>query len=213
MGWGFLTVGVSACDLARPDAVPWARRDRLRIVEGEHVRVHGVVHTRREYDIRGRRVVAFPDRDEIAAPVLPLHDYWRDACGGVLPVPRQKIDPVALPPHLLAHVLLVDVVLDPPDFRYRLIGTEITQLTGRDSTGKLLSEIPYPPEVGERIGEIYAAVARSNEVLYAEDPADWASRDYIRMATLLLPATSDGQRTDLIFGAVMKVVRELPDLG
>jgi hypothetical protein len=30
------------------------------------------------------------------------------------------------------------------------------------------------------------------------------------MATLLLPATSDGNRTDLIFGAVMKVVRGVP---
>jgi hypothetical protein len=180
------------------------------IVEGERIRVHGVVHTRHEFDIRGRKVVAFPDRDEIAAPVLPLHDYWREACEGVLPVPKQKIYPVALPTHLLAHVLLVDVVFDPPDFRYRLIGTEITQLTGRDSTGKLLSEIPYPTDVGERIGEIYAAVAHSNEVLYAEDPAEWASRDFIRMATLLLPASSDGNRTDLIFGAVMKVVREIP---
>lgn len=179
----------------------------------ERVLVHGGVQARQVYEIHGRTVVAFPDRDEIASPVLPLHDYWRDACDGVLPVPKQKIDPVALPPHLLAHVLLVDVVFDPPDFRYRLIGTEITQLTGRDSTGKLLSEIPYPPEVGERIGQIYAAVARSNEVLYAEDPADWASRDYIRMATLLLPASSDGKRTDLIFGAVMVVGREVPGLN
>ena len=172
----------------------------------------GDVQTRREFNVRGRKVVAFPDRDEIAAPVLPLHDYWREACDGRLPVPKQKIDPVALPTHLLSHILLVDVVFDPPDFRYRLIGTEITQLTGRDSTGKLLSEIPYPPDVGERIGEIYAAVARSNEVLYAEDPASWASRDYIRMASLFLPASSDGKRTDLIFGAVMTVVREFPDL-
>jgi hypothetical protein len=171
--------------------------------------VRTAVQTRRVYQIRGRNVVVFPERDEIAAPVQPLHDYWQDACGGVLPVPKQKIDPLALPAHLLAHVLLVDVVFDPPDFRYRLIGTEITRFTGRDSTGKLLSEIPYPDEVGQRIGQIYSAVAHAGEVLYAEDPADWASRDFVRMATLLLPATSDGKRTDLIFGAVMAVVREI----
>lgn len=168
-----------------------------------------VANARRVYDIRGRKVVAFPDRDELAPAVRPLHDYWRDACGGGLPVPKEKIDPLALPPSLLAHVMLVDVVFDPPDFRYRLIGTEITRFIGRDSTGKLLSEIPYPEEVGDRIGKIYAAVAQKNVVLYAEDPADWASKDFVRMATLLLPASSDATRTDLIFGAVMAVVRTI----
>lgn len=172
--------------------------------------MHGVVQARRVYHIRNREVVAFPEREEIAPPVRPLHDYWRDACGGVLPVPKQKIDPLALPPHLLAHVMLVDVLFDPPDFRYRLIGTEITRFVGRDSTGKLISELSYPADVGERIADIFKAVADSGRIIYAEDPADWASKDFIRMATLLLPATSDGQRTDLIFGAVMAVGREVP---
>lgn len=158
---------------------------------------------KRTITIGGRQVVAFPGRDEIAAPVRPLYDYWQDDCDCALPVPKARIDPLALPPRLLAHVVLLDVVDDPADFRYRLIGTEITTLVGRDSTGKRLSEIPYPKAVGARIREIYSTVVGSNLVLYAEDPADWASRDFMRMATLLLPATSDGTRTDRIFGAVM----------
>jgi hypothetical protein len=172
--------------------------------------VDGIAQLRRVHDICGRQVVVFPDRDEIAPAVQPLYDYWRTECDGELPVSKQKIDPLALPPRLLAHILLVDVVFDPPDFRYRLIGTDITRFIGRDSTGVLLSTIPYPPAVGDRITQVYATVARSGEVLYVEDPADWASKDFARMATLLLPATSDGERVDLIFGAVMAAGREVP---
>lgn len=169
-------------------------------------------HTRRVEKICGRNVVLFPDRDEITPEVQPLYDYWRNECGGVLPIPKAKIDPVAMPPQLLACMILVDALFDPPDFRYRLIGTEITRFIGRDSTGVLLSEIPYPEAVGDRIRQVYAAAAHDGEVVYVEDRADWASRDYLTMATLLLPATSDGQRTDLVVGAVKAVRRELdPD--
>jgi len=173
--------------------------------------VDAIAHKRKVYKIREREVVAFPEREEIAPPVRPLHEYWQETCGGALPVPKDKIDPLALPPYLLAHVLLVDVLFDPPDFRYRLIGTEITRFIGRDSTGRRLSEIAYPKAVGERITQVYSAVARSGHVLYVEDPADWASKDFVRMATLLLPATSDGRQIDLIFGAVMAAGREIPE--
>ena len=172
--------------------------------------MHGMPRTRREFQISNRAVVAFPERAEIAPPVQPLHDYWQEACDGVLPVPKARIDALALPPTLLAHILLVDVLFDPPDFRYRLIGTEITRFIGRDSTGKRLSELHYPEAVGDRIQRVYSAVASSGEVIYVEDPADWASKDFVRMATLLLPASSDGERVDLIFGAVMAVVRKMP---
>jgi len=123
--------------------------------------VDAIAHKRKVYKIREREVVAFPEREEIAPPVRPLHEYWQETCGGALPVPKDKIDPLALPPYLLAHVLLVDVLFDPPDFRYRLIGTEITRFIGRDSTGRRLSEIAYPKAVGERITQVYSAVARS----------------------------------------------------
>jgi len=167
--------------------------------------VQPATRQRTAFDICGRGVVVFPERHEIAAPVRPLLDYWRDQCDGALPVPKARIDPLAMPPNILAHVLLVDDVPELADFRYRLIGTEITRFVGRDSTGRLLSEIPYPAEVRDRIARIYASVCRSCHVLYAEDPADWASKDFVRMATLLFPASRSGERVDLVFGAVMAV--------
>ena len=171
-----------------------------------------VAQPRRVENICGQNIVIFPDRDEITPEVQPLYDYWRDECGGAPPVPKTKIDPVAMPPQLLACMILIDALFDPPDFRYRLIGTEITRFVGRDSTGMLLSEIRYPEAVGDRIQQVYAAAAHGGEVVYVEDPADWASRDYVTMATLLLPASTDGQRTDLIVGAV-KAVRRKVDPG
>ena len=38
-------------------------------------------------------------------------DFWRKACTGRTMPTRQDIDPLTIPPHLLAHIELIDVLL------------------------------------------------------------------------------------------------------
>lgn len=52
---------------------------------------------------------------------------------------RADIDPVEIPT-LLPYVMLIDVV-EPLDFRYRLIGGEARSIMRRNYTGRLFSEI------------------------------------------------------------------------
>ena len=52
---------------------------------------------------------------------------------------RVDIDPVDIPA-LLPYVMLIDVV-EPLDFRYRLIGTEARSVMRRNYTGQFFSEI------------------------------------------------------------------------
>jgi len=52
---------------------------------------------------------------------------------------RADIDPVEIPA-LLPYVMLIDVV-EPLNFRYRLIGTEARSIMRRNYTGRLFSEI------------------------------------------------------------------------
>ncbi|SLN45561.1 PAS domain-containing protein [Oceanibacterium hippocampi] len=74
---------------------------------------------------------------QIANPILALGlDAWRSLCGA-RPMPAPKdIDPLMLPRAILPHVLLLDIEQGPPArFRWRLIGTHITQTLGRDCSG------------------------------------------------------------------------------
>ena len=69
------------------------------------------------------------------------YSYWRGKRRGRLMPCRSEIDPIEIPP-LLPYVMLIDVLADPLDFRYRLIGTAVRSISRRDYTGLLFSELP-----------------------------------------------------------------------
>src|SRR5947209_13554600 len=71
--------------------------------------------------------------------LLQLHAYW-ERKRGTRPAPtRKEIDPAEIV-SLLPHVFLIEAVGMPLRFRYRLIGTAVVELTGRDLTGHLVDE-------------------------------------------------------------------------
>jgi hypothetical protein len=66
--------------------------------------------------------------------------YWLGKRNG-RPMPsRSDIDPTEIPT-LLPYVTLIDVLAEPLDFRYRLIGTGVRSISRRDYTGLLFSEV------------------------------------------------------------------------
>ena len=52
---------------------------------------------------------------------------------------RRDIDPIEMPPALLPHLELVELVGDR--LRYRLIGTAMVDAMGRDATGRFLDQV------------------------------------------------------------------------
>jgi hypothetical protein len=160
---------------------------------------------RRKIVLDGIDVITFPERDDIHASLAPLHDFWSTECGGSVPIPRNLIDPVRLPTKILPRFAIIDIVRDPMDFRYRLLGTQLTQFFGRDSTGKRFSEVDYPQPQGDRLKRYFELVANDNFVVYRETTADWANRDYMGIASMFFPGTSNGDDTDLIVGAVITI--------
>jgi hypothetical protein len=81
--------------------------------------------------------------DVRSPPLRELWAYWRSRHIGVKPPGRKDIEPVAIP-RLLPYIMLLDVLdgpmADPPDFRFRLVGTHITLIHRADNTGKRVSE-------------------------------------------------------------------------
>ncbi len=80
-------------------------------------------------DAQGVRLTSCPE------VLSELHMYWEARRGGNLFPARADIDPVDIPA-LLEHVLLVEVLEEPRDFRYRLVGGHIVHHAGHNIQGK-----------------------------------------------------------------------------
>jgi hypothetical protein len=94
--------------------------------------------------------------------------YWRRKAPGAKPPRRADFDPIEIP-HLLPHILLVDV-LEHGRFRYRLVATETRQQQKSDPTGRFLDEVLSPPS-GPRIIEVYAECVCDRRPIYVEHMA------------------------------------------
>ena len=131
-----------------------------------------------------------------------LHTHWLALCGGRRMPSRGEFDPVHVPRPLLPHINLVDV-MDPLDFRFRLVGTHWHDFVGQEVRGKLIGEV-FPPgfcaEVREHWGDAVAQTAPKS----GRGPLWIDERDYIRWQGVVLPLSAAGGNTvmALLVGAV-----------
>jgi hypothetical protein len=102
-----------------------------------------------------------------AAALRFLITYWRGLAGPDALPHLKQIDPLALRP-ALGYVMLLDVVENGRDFRYRLYGSMIASISGFDMTGKLLSEHPAKSYVTEFGLANYRATVKRGEPVYTE---------------------------------------------
>ncbi len=148
--------------------------------------------------------------DRCAEPRLArVLAYWQAKCGD-RPMPaRAEIDPVELGP-LLPLIYLVDIIERPPDFRYRLLGTDIVANTRTDFTGRKLSDL-MEEGIQPDLARIYAEVRDRGEPAINRIPytTSGGNRRYFDNVTLPL---GDGRRATMLLGAAVHYWRE-DDVG
>ncbi|WP_282608911.1 PAS domain-containing protein [Pelagibius sp. Alg239-R121] len=135
-------------------------------------------------------------------PLIRLYDYWLSkSAQGRIPS-RAQIDPLDVP-DLLSIIFLIDVIEsgDEPEFRFRLVGSKITEVVGSDPTGRSFSAFYDEANLGP-MTEIYNEVTRSGEPFVNNSTAPFSDKDYVRLARLLLPLSESGSRVDMILGAL-----------
>jgi hypothetical protein len=122
--------------------------------------------------------------------------YWNSLRTG-RPMPsRADIDPAAIKP-LLPYLLLIDVLRDPPDFRFRLIGTEIDRIVAGNYTGVCFSDLSHMRR-GNKVWAEYERVVASGAPLCAGIDYVGAA-DYVRrLAHALFPLADDGRTVNVI---------------
>jgi hypothetical protein len=142
---------------------------------------------------------------ELVNPTLMfLKTYW-DQKRGARPMPsRAEIKPAEMKQHL-GNVVLVDVLPDFADFRYRTIGTRVSGYFAPDSTGKKITEIfqPFGETVVKAMLAPYRKTARDQVVVHAWGAADWVGKAFLDFESLYLPLSDDGVTANMVLSAIV----------
>ncbi len=132
----------------------------------------------------------FPDLEAMYA-------YWQDLRGDAFAPARAAFDPVDVAPCLLPRIMMVDVIGDPPDFVYRHWGTGITDLHGRDMTGRSVRGLAPAPFADLMWRQYVEVVETGTPGLYVHHLPGGADGRYPH-AILRLPFSSDGTKADMV---------------
>jgi hypothetical protein len=147
-----------------------------------------------------------------AGELARLHAYW-DAARGRRRMPaREDIDPVALR-DILPHILMVDVEREPLRFRYRLVGTYVTNISGRDITGLYADATTFPHRL-EEVVTPYLLVVEHRAPVGKYGQARWVpNRPWVRLETLLLPLGSTDDAVEIILAGIAQYGRDVAERG
>lgn len=133
--------------------------------------------------------------------IAALWGYLRSRRPSGPPFRRADFDPVDVP-RLLPRLWLFDVLRDPLDFRYRVVGTNITASMNVDPTGRKLSE--FYADKRDVIAPVWARM----ETTVATRRASWrrgpaiATRHDTRDAieNVMLPFVDAAGEAEMLFG-------------
>lgn len=140
------------------------------------------------------------DPRELTHPTLAfLRRYW-DAKRGSRPMPsRADIHPSEMKEHL-GWVLMIEVFPDLSEFRYKLIGTLVTQYFLSDATGKTVSEAfaRHGPAAIKAVKAVLRKTARDKVPMRAFGEAGWVAPGYEQFDALYLPLSDNGETVNMI---------------
>jgi len=148
----------------------------------------------------------------IENPLLrEIFAYWQRQRGDRAMPARADIAPMEIP-RLLRHVFLIDVIAEPRDYRYRLVGTAISERYGEERTGKLVSEVFAEPTLSI-VMRVHDTVVNERRPVRATGPVVWRQDDYTTFETLFLPLSDDRRSVNMIFGGMIFSPRHGPGKG
>lgn len=143
-----------------------------------------------------------------AAPALPrlhrLHQHWLTLKGDrALPSPAD-FDILGLP-QLMGHLHILEVAVDPPRFRFRLFGTRIAEIAGRDLTGRWVDEID-PPLRAQAVHAAFLVALQQRVPCYSRSDESY-DLGALEMHRLACPFSSNGQDIDRLLVGVEAIER------
>jgi len=146
------------------------------------------------FEIRSAELLSEPESEQLQG----LAAYWQSKCAGRFAPRRADIDPLDLRVHM-PYLFLVDVLPDD-EFRYRLMGTALVEGTGRDITGKKLSDLHGTnPGVMHRLKSRFDQVLRTGKPVFTSGQVYWlGGGEYRRFECGYFPLSEDRKTVNMI---------------
>ena len=129
--------------------------------------------------------------------IRALYDYWAARRRGRAMPARADIDPIEIP-SLLPNVFLVEVPAVGP-MTYRVFGSALVALFGRELTGRPLGEGAKDeqlPEILDRYGRIVA----ERRPYYHRARLNERRNDFTQVERIILPLSTDGVQVEQLIG-------------
>jgi len=141
----------------------------------------------------------------IVAPRDPdlqsLYEYWDAQRRGRAMPSRGDIDPSNIP-KLLQHIVLYDVAAPGGPYTIRLVGSQIEQFIGQNTTGRAAGSFMDEPTAA-RLVHILDAVVTERAPRFRAGAATWhPERLHRDFEACFLPLSADGNLVNMILGAI-----------
>jgi len=109
---------------------------------------------------------------------------------------RSEFDPIALKAHL-GWIVLIDVEPEPIRFRYRLVGSNIAEMAGRDVTGSYLDEL-YDPDTAFEATKSFRMILETKKPNRVTASLLHAEKGHLTFEAIDLPLSDDGENVNII---------------
>ena len=132
------------------------------------------------------------------APVnyhFDLYRYWDAQRQGRAMPARRNLEPAGMRA-LLPYISLIDQVEE--GYRYRLVGTAVTEDLGHDLTGGIVGKFVNPPAYAAAIIGIFDRVFANRQPLLTTGEYRAASKAIHSISRLMLPLSEDGVRVNMV---------------
>ena len=140
--------------------------------------------------------------ESLRAPRLQkLYAYWDRSRGEARALSRAALDPITMPREALPYLILLEIVPETLDFQYRLVGTGVVEMLGRDFTGQRVSTYQARHETEDLISGYRHVVKHVEPRQYFGDLRN-TGREYVRYECLALPVASRDDRINQVLAGV-----------
>ncbi len=126
--------------------------------------------------------------------------YWQGLGVGTVP-PYADINPVDMPKRILPHLVLADAEGDPPDFRFRLMGSAVDQGNGFSGTNMLLTE--HHGGSSSPLLEEYRSVLKDAAPRYSTGMFVAGDQLFRKIERVIMPLRHSNDEPDAVFGAIV----------
>ncbi|MFD2204596.1 PAS domain-containing protein [Kiloniella antarctica] len=138
-------------------------------------------------------------QSEWNSKISKIYNYWLSIHPKSNELPRrQDFDPMDIV-DLLPLVWMLDIHNDPLRYKFRLLGTALTPILGKEPTGQWLDEA-FPDALNSGAYDDYHYVVRTQKALYRKGTPQYIVPEYKTIERLLMPLVDRDNNCQIILG-------------